>query len=116
MRAESFAPGNLSSRVKRQDSARQPLAARLRVCEAEVKGQTRAYVHSPDVNGPQQEICRMEWNDQDQGKPRLGVGRMALALVIAAFLGGVLGLVWHSSGLFGGDADDPVAAVSSEGD
>ena len=57
----------------------------------------------------------MEWSGQEQGKPRLGVRRMALALVLAAFLGGALGLVWHSSGL-GGDepADSAASAVESD--
>jgi hypothetical protein len=58
----------------------------------------------------------MEWSGQEHGKARLGVGRMALALVIAAFLGGALGLVWHSSGLFGDDTGEPVNVVPAEGD
>lgn len=45
----------------------------------------------------------MEWSGTKHRKPRLGVRAMALALVLAAFLGGALGLLWHSSGL--GDAD-----------
>jgi hypothetical protein len=58
----------------------------------------------------------MEWSGQEQGRSRLGAGRMALALVIAAFLGGALGLVWHSSGLFGGDDGAAADMVPAEGD
>lgn len=32
---------------------------------------------------------------------------MALALVLAAFLGGAMGLVWHAAGFGGGDAAAP---------
>jgi hypothetical protein len=35
---------------------------------------------------------------------------MALALVLAAFLGGAAGLVWHASGL-GGEEEPPVEEV-----
>lgn len=45
----------------------------------------------------------MEWSGTTHRKPRLGVRMMLLALALAAFLGGALGLLWHSSGL--GDAD-----------
>ena len=36
-------------------------------------------------------------------RPIIGVWRMAVALVVAAFLGGALGLVWQSAGF---DEDD----------
>lgn len=44
------------------------------------------------------------------GRPRepIHVAAMALALALAAFTGGALGLVWQSAGL--GDEDDPVTA------
>lgn len=45
----------------------------------------------------------MEWSGSNPRKPRLGVRMMLLALVLAAFLGGALGLVWHGTGLGGGD-------------
>ena len=41
----------------------------------------------------------------------LHVGIMALALVLAAFLGAALGLVWHWSGLC--DDEPPAAAESA---
>lgn len=41
----------------------------------------------------------MEWSGSNPRKPRLGVRAMLLALVLASFLGGALGLVWHGSGL-----------------
>lgn len=41
----------------------------------------------------------------------LNVIAMALALVLAAFLGAALGLVWHWSGL--GDDEPPAAAESA---
>jgi len=54
----------------------------------------------------------MEWSGQEQSKPRLGVGRMVLALVIAAFLGGALGLLWH--GLFSGQNEQADSAAAEE--
>lgn len=53
----------------------------------------------------------MEWSGTETRKPRLGVWRMALALVLAAFLGGALGLIWQSTGL-GDDAETDSAADS----
>ncbi|MES2699959.1 MAG: hypothetical protein V4647_10145 [Pseudomonadota bacterium] len=53
----------------------------------------------------------MEWSGTETRKPRLGVWRMALALVLAAFLGGALGLIWQSTGL--GDADEAASAADS---
>jgi hypothetical protein len=41
-------------------------------------------------------------------KRSLGVLRMALALAIAAFLGGALGLIWQSASFFGEDAEAEV--------
>ena len=38
---------------------------------------------------------------------------MALALVVAAFLGGALGLVWHAAG-FGGEEEPQEAAAPAE--
>lgn len=39
---------------------------------------------------------------------------MALALILAAFLGGALGLVWHAAGFGnGGEAPQPVADPAS---
>lgn len=49
-----------------------------------------------------------EWSGTRHRKPRLGVRWMLLALVLASFLGGALGLVWHSSGLGG---DEPEGAA-----
>ncbi|MCL6251414.1 hypothetical protein M3P36_10230 [Altererythrobacter sp. KTW20L] len=51
----------------------------------------------------------------DGPEPVFGVWRMALALALAAFLGGALGLVWQSAG-FGEDdeaevAEEPVEPV-----
>lgn len=43
-------------------------------------------------------------------KPIIGVWRMAAALVLAAFLGGALGLILQSAG-FGEDDDAEVAAA-----
>jgi hypothetical protein len=51
----------------------------------------------------------MEWSGTEVRKPRLGVWRMALALVLAAFLGGALGLIWQSTGLGDGEDEDPQA-------
>ncbi len=42
---------------------------------------------------------------QEEPGPQIGVGRMALALVVAAFLGGAVGLIWQSAG-FGDEAQD----------
>ena len=42
-------------------------------------------------------------------KPIIGVWRMAAALVVAAFLGGALGLILQSAGF--GEDDDPEAAA-----
>ena len=43
----------------------------------------------------------------------LNVIPMALALVLAAFLGGALGLVWHAAG-FGGEEEPQEAAAPAE--
>lgn len=43
----------------------------------------------------------------------IGVWRMAAALVVAAFLGGALGLVWQSAG-FGEDDETEAAAEQTE--
>ena len=43
----------------------------------------------------------------------LNVISMALALVLAAFLGAALGLIWHASGF--GDDDEPPAATAKAG-
>jgi len=53
------------------------------------------------------------------GPPRrksapLGVPWMALALIFAAFLGAVLGLVWQSSGI-GKDKDEPITVETPQG-
>jgi hypothetical protein len=45
-------------------------------------------------------------------KARLGVIPMALALVVAAFLGASLGLVWQSTGLGKNGSDDAENALS----
>ncbi len=87
---------------------RLPLAARLRVCEAKVKG-LRANPGSPHVK--QGHFLAMEWSGTEARKPKLGVWRMALALVLAAFLGGALGLIWQNTGL-GGDEEANSAAAS----
>ena len=50
----------------------------------------------------------MEWSGSNPRKPRLGVRAMLLALVLASFLGGALGLVWHRS-----DMGDEVPADSA---
>jgi hypothetical protein len=42
---------------------------------------------------------------QGEPGPQIGVWRMALALVVAAFLGGAAGLIWQSAG-FGDDAEE----------
>lgn len=55
----------------------------------------------------------MEWSGSDPRKPRLGVRAMLLALVLAAFLGGAMGLVWHSSGLADGEPADSAASAES---
>jgi hypothetical protein len=54
----------------------------------------------------------MEWSGTKYRKPRLGVRMMLLALVLSAFLGGALGLLWHSSGL--GDADPAADSAAPE--
>lgn len=50
------------------------------------------------------------------GRPRekLGVMRMALALVLAAFLGAALGLVWQSSSFFEDDEEVEVLTTQDE--
>lgn len=53
----------------------------------------------------------MEWSGSNPRRPRLGVRAMLLALVLAAFLGGALGLVWHGSGLSG---EEPAADSAAE--
>ena len=44
-------------------------------------------------------------------KEPLYVIPMAFALILAAFLGGALGLVWNASGFGGGEAAPPPAAA-----
>jgi hypothetical protein len=45
-------------------------------------------------------------------KRSLGVLHMLLALVIAAFLGGALGLIWQGSSFFGDDAEEEVVTAA----
>lgn len=54
----------------------------------------------------------MDMTPPGGGPESLRVIRMALALVLAAFLGGALGLVWQA--LQGDDAATEVAAAGSE--
>ena len=56
----------------------------------------------------------MEWSGTETTRLRLGVGRMALALVLAALLGAVGGLLWHSSGLGEGDEEAEGAETATE--
>lgn len=49
----------------------------------------------------------------DSGRPRIGVMRMLFALVLAAFLGGALGLVWQSTSFFEDD-EEQVLAVDED--
>lgn len=58
----------------------------------------------------------MEWSGSNPRKPRLGVRAMLLALVLAAFLGGALGLVWHGSGLGDEVPADSAAEAASPAD
>jgi hypothetical protein len=51
----------------------------------------------------------MEWSGTEPRKPRLGVWRMALALAVAAFMGGALGLIWQSTGLGDDEKADPAS-------
>ncbi len=44
----------------------------------------------------------------------LGVARMALALVLAAFLGAALGLVWQDSGLGDAQEEEQEEVLTSE--
>ncbi len=48
---------------------------------------------------------------RQQEKRSLGVLRMALALVIAAFLGGALGLIWQSASFFGDEPEEEVVTA-----
>jgi hypothetical protein len=57
----------------------------------------------------------MPMKRSDDPVPVFGVWRMAAALVVAAFLGGALGLVWQSAGL-GGDDDTAVEAAAVVGE
>ena len=54
----------------------------------------------------------MIWGRPGEPGPAIGVWRMALALVTAAFLGGALGLVWQSVSPGEDSADDAAAAES----
>jgi hypothetical protein len=66
------------------------------------------------VNPPDRDFFeQMEWSGSNPRKPRLGVRMMLLALVLAAFLGGALGLVWHSDLLGGGEPAAESAAASA---
>lgn len=56
----------------------------------------------------------MEWSGAETGKPRLGVRWMALALIVAAFLGGGLGLVWQSAGFGDDEAEQADSAADAE--
>ena len=47
--------------------------------------------------------------------PPLGVFRMAIGLVVAAFMGAALGLVWQSSGLGDPDPEEEVAEEQEDG-
>ncbi len=58
----------------------------------------------------------MEWIGAETGRPRLGVRWMALALVIAAFLGGGLGLVWQSAGFGDDETEQGAEQADSAGD
>lgn len=49
----------------------------------------------------------------DRGGPKFGVFAMLLALVIAAFLGGALGLVWQSASLFDDEGEEEVVTVET---
>lgn len=49
----------------------------------------------------------------DAGRPRIGALAMLLALVLAAFLGGALGLVWQSASFFAQDSEDEVLTVEA---
>jgi hypothetical protein len=57
--------------------------------------------------GVRQEKLGMALGQSGRRNEPLYVVPMALALVLAAFLGAALGLVWQSAG-FGGDAKDAV--------
>ncbi|TIX51079.1 hypothetical protein [Alteraurantiacibacter aquimixticola] len=51
----------------------------------------------------------MGFGPADRDRPRIGALRMALALIVAAFLGGALGLVWQSTNLsLGGEDEEDV--------
>jgi hypothetical protein len=63
--------------------------------------------------GGQQEILGMTLGSPNRRNDPLHVGWMALALVLAAFLGAAVGLVWQSAG-FGG-ASEPAAAPKATG-
>ena len=54
----------------------------------------------------------MAIGERRRRRPPLRVWLMAIGLVVSAFLGASLGLVWQTSGL--GDADDSSAEVSQE--
>ena len=49
----------------------------------------------------------------DRGGARSGVWVMLLALVVAAFLGGGLGLVWQSASQFAEDDEDEIVTVET---
>ena len=54
----------------------------------------------------------MAFGERRKARPPLHVWLMAAALVLSAFLGASLGLVWQTSGLGGSDEED--AAEQSE--
>jgi hypothetical protein len=62
--------------------------------------------------GGKQEKLRMTLGSPNRRNEPLHVIPMALALVLAAFLGAALGLVWQSAG-FGGE-DEAVAPSKTE--
>lgn len=49
----------------------------------------------------------------DRGGARFGVWVMLLALVVAAFLGGALGLVWQSASQLAEDDEDEIVTVET---
>ncbi len=55
----------------------------------------------------------MLFGPRQKEKRTLGVLRMLLALVIAAFLGGALGLIWQGSSFFGDDTETEVLTADT---
>lgn len=47
-------------------------------------------------------------------RPEIGVLRMAAALMLAAFLGGALGLIWQSAGFGEDEPEEEAAATAAE--